>query len=52
MPNLASYPHKLCLPPIDTLLVVNLDGSYGGEILRLRGALCNVGSWSEHAAPL
>jgi len=40
------------LPPIDTLLVVNLDGSYAGEMLRLRGALRNVGSWSWHAAPL
>ena len=40
------------LPPIDTLLVVNLDGSYVGEVLRLRGALRNVGSWSGHAAPL
>ena len=32
------------LPPIDTLLVVNLDGLYVGEVLRLRGALRNVGS--------
>ena len=40
------------LPPIDTLLVVNLDGSYVGEVLRLRGALRNVGSWSGHAATL
>lgn len=40
------------LPPIDTLLVVNLDGSYAGEMLRLRGALRNVGLWSGHAAPL
>ena len=39
------------LPPIDTLLVVNLDGSYAGEMLRLRGALRNVGLWSGHAAP-
>jgi hypothetical protein len=40
------------LPSIDTLLVVNLDGTYAGEMLRLRGALRNVGSWSGHAAPL
>ena len=40
------------LPPIDTLLVVNFDGSYVCEVLRLRGALRNVGSWSGHAAPL
>ena len=40
------------LSPIDTLLVVNLDESYAGEMLRLRGALRNVGSCSGHAAPL
>ncbi len=40
------------LPLIDTLLVVNLDGSYAGEMLRLRGALRTVGLWSGHAAPL
>ena len=54
-PGLIAGFHRIglpILPPIDTLLVVNLDGSYVGEVLRLRGALRNVGSWSGHAAPL
>ena len=54
-PGLIAGFHRIglpILPPIDTLLVVNLDGSYAGEMLRLRGALRNVGSWSGHAAPL
>ena len=40
------------MPLIDTLLGVNPDGSYAGEMLRLCGARRNVGSWSGHAAPL
>ena len=32
--------------------MVDLDGPCVGEVLRLRGALRNVGSWSGHAAPL
>ena len=39
-------------PPLEQLLVVNLDGSYAGDMLRLRGALRNIGSWQGHAAPL
>ena len=53
--GLATGLHQIDLTillPIDTLLVVNLDGTYVGEMLRLRGALRNVGSWSGHAAPL
>lgn len=54
-PGLIAGFHQIGLPirpPIDSLLVVNLDGSYAGEMLRLRGALRNIGSWSGHAAPL
>ena len=54
-PGLIAGFHRLdlpILPSIDTLLVVNFDGYYVGEVLRLRGALRNVGSWSGHAAPL
>ena len=39
-------------PPLDQLLVVDLDGSYVGDMLRLRGALRNDGLWRCHAAPL
>ena len=54
-PRLIAGFHRIglpTLPPIDTLFVVILDGPYVGEVLRLRGALRNVGSWSGHAAPL
>ena len=47
--------HQIGLPillPIDTLPVVNLDGSHVSDMLRFQGALRNVGSWSGHAAPL
>jgi predicted Zn finger-like uncharacterized protein len=39
-------------PPLDQLLVVDLAGSYVGDMLRLRGALRNDGLWRCHAAPL
>ncbi|MDB2498576.1 zinc-ribbon domain-containing protein [Alphaproteobacteria bacterium] len=54
-PRLIAGFHRIglpTLPPIDTLFVVILNGPYVGEVLRLRGALRNVGSWSGHAAPL
>jgi hypothetical protein len=54
-PGLIAGFHRIdlpILPPIDTLLVVYFDASYVGEVLRLRGALRNVGFWSGHAAPL
>ena len=39
-------------PPLDQLLVVDLDGSYVGDMLRLRGALRNDGLWRCHATQL
>ena len=39
-------------PPLDQLLVIDLDGSYVGDMLRLRGALRNDGLWRCHATQL